>query len=377
MAFRTSGLRSIPLTLGTHKLENSMRILWSAQTETPVFLFATRETAERLPSSSLTPWLGRSPCRWRPSRPRQTGPSSRWLQRAWRWGWPCEAASRRWIRVCVFPAWAWGPPAYNTFHCNRKEGGVTACVSVLVINHAGQDMAELKYVKAVILFYLTTLSYTVFSRCILWWGCWEQLAAPHQRRYLQLSNKSQWGHLTSTVWIVPPGRTYPGLQSPPCSSNTRSTRGGTCALRPPGNPNADRLTFKPFTPADRLGPEAAVWLCCALRLRDARPAVASHCVTATTPALPAHCLESAVMSPVSSGLEPLVSLIQSVKPDPAHGLLRARPLINPWRPSRFLHTKLISIRISFCFSHARWHHVSPTALQQKVKLGTSQKKRQR
>lgn len=72
-----------------------------------------------------------------------------------------------------------------------------------------------------------------------------------------------------------------------------------------------------------------MWLCCALRLRDARPAVSSHCVTATTPALPAHCLESAMMSPVSSGLEPLVSLIQSVKPDPAHGLLRARPLINP------------------------------------------------
>lgn len=118
---------------------------------------------------------------------------------------------------------------------------------------------------------------------------------------------SRQGHLTSIVWIAPPGRTYPGLLSPPCSSNTQSTRGGTCALRLPGNPKTDRLTFYSFPPPDkevksRL--EAAVPLCCVLQHRDARPAVSAH--RAATSASPPS-VYPAMKSPVSTGLQLLIS----------------------------------------------------------------------
>lgn len=50
--------------------------------------------------------------------------------------------------------------------------------------------------------------------------------------------------LTSRVLTARLKRRYLCLQSPPCSSNTQNTQGGTCVLQPPGNKNKpDTLPF--------------------------------------------------------------------------------------------------------------------------------------
>lgn len=110
--------------------------------------------------------------------------------------------------------------------------------------------------------------------------------------------------LTSRVSIARPKRTYPCPQSPPCTSDTQSTRGDTCVLQPPA-PQTDprvntvqmrkKVTQRGCRPALPFGE-----VCVALRVLPSSCPFSSD--TVVTPASLSVCLESAMTSPAPSGL---------------------------------------------------------------------------
>lgn len=114
--------------------------------------------------------------------------------------------------------------------------------------------------------------------------------------------------LTSRVSTARLKRRYPCPQSPPCSSDTQSTQGDTCVLRPPGTTNKILSSKRSSDPKRGevmcwclsccLVPQCDScrwWVCSAACLQCfLLPAVSGD--TVVTPALLSHCLESEMTS---------------------------------------------------------------------------------
>lgn len=120
------------------------------------------------------------------------------------------------------------------------------------------------------------------------------------RDTLPSSNKFKESLLTSRVLTAQLKHRYLCLQSPPCSSNTQNTQGGTCALQPPGNKNKlDNLPFSQKKKKVSRDQEAVFVLSCVMDRSAVCFPVLSCALSSDTVATPASlsvCLESAMMS---------------------------------------------------------------------------------
>lgn len=94
--------------------------------------------------------------------------------------------------------------------------------------------------------------------------------------------------LTSRVLIARLRRRYPGPQSPPCSSDTQSTQGDTCVLRPPGTTNKTGWSSKHSHNSKQREIICGRWGCCSVLLWFSRQRWVSY---AACCGLPSSCCE--------------------------------------------------------------------------------------